>query len=101
MNEISIYSTPTFRFSFKTFNVSDLTDAVLTVKCDNITIHKYFSESFIEDDLLCWTLSQEESKTLTVDLTARAMCDWKVGTKRGRSKIRNYKVTETGVEEIL
>lgn len=101
MNEISIYSTPTIRFKFSTVTLQALTEAYLTVKCGAVTIQKPLSEAFIDDTYLCWTLTQEETKTLTVNLTAKVMCDWKVGTKRGRSLIAQYKITETGLEELM
>ena len=101
MNEISIYSTPTFRFRFRTFNVSDISNAWLTVKCGSVKIQKPLEESFIEDDMLCWTLTQEETKTLPENMAAKVMCDWLVGTRRGRSLIGTYKVTETGREEVM
>ena len=102
MAEISQYSTPTISFKFKTINPSDITWACFALKCGDTTINKSISDAVVGTDTLSFTLAQDDTKKLTVGLSARAMCGWMVGTTRGRSHIRTYEITEPafpGVQE--
>ena len=103
MREIIELTTPTIIIKFSTIDPANLTQAKLTIKTLGSTIiSRSIDTATIDEQELSWTLTQTETKQLTVGSAVRVMCDWKLqdGT-RGRSQIANYTVGEAGFKEVM
>lgn len=94
-------TTPTFQFTFNTIDISDISVAYLSIKqSTGYLIEK--TNPTIEDNKLCWTLTQEETLSLNPDRDCELVCDWKMndGT-RGRSEIVRFDVEDTIKNEVI
>lgn len=76
MNTIVVGTTPTIQFKFKTISPSDLAQARLTVKRNNmVIITKTLADATVGEDAIAWTLSQSE--TLLIGVGQRdIMLNW-------------------------
>ena len=108
------YTTPTIRFDFREIDVNDIVVAFLVVQQGGRTVierdlttativHTAVRDGTTGDNYISWTLTQEETKSLAKGSTdARVYCDWKLASGvRGRSKIGNEKVEDTGKQEVI
>lgn len=103
MNEIVRWTTPTVKITFQTIDVTEITQAYLTVRCNGSTITtKDITTMGTGEDFISWTLTQEETGKLTASTQVFICADWKLtdGT-RGRSKTGKYYVVEAGVDEEI
>lgn len=76
MTSIIIGTTPTITYTFHTVSVSDLTKAILTIKCAGaVILEKTLADATIGENSLSWTLTQQE----TLDIGTRSgkmMLNW-------------------------
>lgn len=99
------FTTPTFKFTFKKVDVSDIVEADLVVKqWDNTIVEKDFSSATVDtnENALLWTLTQAEAGLLLTGKRYAAMCDWLTsdGT-RGRSKVDEGSIENAGKNEVI
>lgn len=98
-------TTPTIIFKFDQINASDITKAYLFVKQDVKTkIERDLSTATInaEDNQLEWTITQEESLSLTIGAATYIGCDWLLNNEtRGRSKVLRCEVEPSGKNEVI
>ena len=64
-------TTPTIKYTFRTIKTSDITVAYLTIKSGEVTVEKDLTYAIVEDGALSWTLSQEETLSLSGKATFR------------------------------
>lgn len=81
-------TTPTFKYTFNTVDVSSITTAYLTIRVDNDQTHdieKDLTTATVDQTSISWTLTQTE--TLSFKDSISVMLNWKLadGT-RGASK---------------
>ncbi len=88
-------TTPTFKYTFKTVDVSKITTAFLSIK-SKTDLEKDLSDAVVGADYLAWTLTQEE--TLSLGDQISVMVNWKLqdGTRGASAKKqfimdKNYK----------
>ena len=76
MHTIVVGTTPTIQFKFKTILPSDIAQARLTVKRNNmVIITKTLTDATVGEDAMAWTLSQSE--TLLIGVGQRdIMLNW-------------------------
>ena len=76
MLNIIIGTTPTITYTFRTVSVSDLTKAILTIKCaGQVILEKTLADAVIGENSLSWTLTQQETLALSTR-TAKMMLNW-------------------------
>ena len=105
------YTTPTLKFEYSDVNVTDITDAILSLKQLNSTIierdlttatvvHETVGSTTV--NYISWTLTQLETSKLPKGTTVQIYCDWKLedGT-RGRSKVLSEPVEDTGKQAVI
>lgn len=96
------YTTPTLKFTFSAIDVSDITVAYLVIKQNERTIiERGLDSAVVDESSLSWTLSQEETGSLS-KANVNIYCDWKLrdGT-RGRSKVKTEGVINSGKSEVI
>lgn len=86
MTQIIIGTTPTITYTFRTVSVSELSKAILTIKCaGRVILEKTLADATVGEDSLSWTLTQQE----TLDIGTRSgkmMLNWKTASgTRGAS----------------
>ena len=94
-------TTPTLKYTFSVITTADLTDAYLTVKKGGaVVVTKDLTAATVEQKALSWTLTQEE--TLSVSGSAEIMLNWKAqdGT-RGASMPTGVKFIPNHIEEAI
>ena len=99
---ITIGTTPTITYTFKTVSPSDFRACILTIKCNGqILIEKTISDAEISTDSVSWTLSQSETLSLGTK-TAKMMCNWVTqdGT-RGASEITAIRGDTNHIPEVI
>lgn len=76
MTQIVIGTTPTITYTFHTVSISELSKAILTIKCTGqVILEKTLADATIGEDSLSWTLTQQE----TLDIGTRSgkmMLNW-------------------------
>lgn len=104
------YSTPTIQINFKTIDPSTISEAYLVFKkfgveslekdLTSATVHVGTQED--PGDWISWTLTQSETGAWLENTSLTAYCDWKLsdGT-RGRSHTKEFRVVETGKDEVI
>ena len=104
------YSTPTIQINFKTIDPSTITEAYLVFKrsgeesltkdISSATVHVGTQED--PGNWISWTLAQAETGAWLENTSLTAYCDWKLtdGT-RGRSHSKEFRVVETGIDEVI
>lgn len=61
MTKIIIGTTPTITYTFHTVSVSDLTKAILTIKCNGqVILEKTLADAVVGENSLSWTLTQQD-----------------------------------------
>ena len=107
--EIIRGTTPTLQYTFKDIEVTDISEAYLVLKQPgDISIEKTLSDGVIvpaeenAQGYLSFTLTQEDTLSLSKDREAVAVLDWKLqdGT-RGRSVKAYFKIGEPGKDEVI
>jgi len=109
-SEIVRFSTPTLQINFKTINPESIAEAYLVFKIDGTpgltkdltaaTVHVGTQQE--PGDWIAWTLTQAETGAWLENTSLTAYCDWKLsdGT-RGRSHTKEFRVVETGKDEVI
>ena len=109
-SEIARFSTPTIKIPFKTIAPESIAEAYLVLKLDGTpvltrdltTATRHTGTQQDPGDWISWTLTQAETGGFTEDTTVTAYCDWKlIDTTRGRSKVRDFRIVETGKDEVI
>ena len=95
-------TTPTIKYTFRIVNPSDIVTAVLTIKSrGTIAITKTLEDAIVGETDLSWTLTQEETLSLTAG-QARMMLNWVTsGGTRGASAETAINVEQNQVKEVL
>lgn len=96
-------TTPTIEYTFSTVPVADITAAVFTIKQNGLAVlEKTLAEATIGDDKISWTLTQEESLSLSITKTTKAYLDYVLtdGT-RGAGITQNVNIGEAGKNEVI
>ena len=76
---ISRGTTPTIQYNFKIIDPSTIVTAYLTIKQDGVLmIEKNLSEATVGDNFLNWTLTQEETLSLTEHMQVEYECRYKL-----------------------
>lgn len=96
-------TTPTIQFTYNDITVSDITVAILSMKQKKQTvIEKDLTEATVGQKSLSWTLTQEETLSLTPGQDVTIVCDWKLASGvRGRSKTFTTPAGEPGKDEVI
>lgn len=87
-------TTPIIQYRFKKNNVTDLTVAVLTIKQACKAIEKNLDTAIInaEDNIIGWTLTQEETLGFISEENAEVQLRWKIGDLAGASAIKRVSI---------
>ena len=95
-------TTPTIMYTFDKVAISDLTDAIFTIKMGNaIKIEKDMTEAVAGTKTLSWTLTQEECLTLS-GMTVSLMCNWLTAAGlRGASDEVVVNIRGNHIEEVI
>lgn len=99
---ITIGTTPTITYKYKTVSPSDFRACILTIKCNGqILIEKTLSDAEISTDSVSWTLTQAETLSLGTRV-AKMMCNWVTadGT-RGASEITTIRGDTNHIPEVI
>ena len=102
MTEIVIGTTPTIIYTFKIVDVSDITEAILTVKKQNkIIIRKGLESATVGKNSIAWDLTQEE--TLAIEAGgARMMLNWLTADGvRGASREEAVNGVNNHIREVM
>lgn len=67
-------TTPTLKYKFKIVEVSDITEAYLSIQNNNTMIEKTLEDAIVGTDFIAWTLSQ--SDTLALGNSITVMINW-------------------------
>lgn len=95
-------TTPTIKYTFEVINPSDIVTAVLTIKsCGIITITKTLEDATVGETDISWTLTQEETLSITTG-QARIMLNWVTNSStRGASEETAINIVQNQVQEVL
>lgn len=80
-------TTPTIQYTFKDVEVANISEAYLTIVANGqVVMEKDLNTATVGDDYLAWTLTQQE--TLSMTSTAYMMLNWLLvdGTRGASSK---------------
>ena len=105
MDTIIKGTTPTIQYIFPDVDVEDITVAFLTIRqagIDVITRDIHSAEVDIEESMISWTLTQEETLQLMPKGQATAYLDWKLadGTRSGGETV-TFSIAPTGKNEVI
>lgn len=76
MTQIIIGTTPTITYTFKTVSPTELSKAILTIKCaGQVILEKTLADAVVGENSLSWTLTQQETLSLGTR-TAKMMLNW-------------------------
>ena len=94
-------TTPTIKYTFKKIDVEDITTAYLTILISgNIKIEKDISTATIENKYISWTLTQEETLSMTSNKVT-CQLNWKLSNgTRGASK-KTPLLVESNTKEVV
>lgn len=96
-------TTPTIEYTFSTVPVANITTAIFTIKQNGqAVIEKTLADATIGEDKISWTLSQEDSLSLSLTKTTKAYLDYVLtdGT-RGAGITQNVNISEAGINEVI
>ena len=97
------YSTPTIQINFNTIDPATIAEAYLVFKRAGVVVlTKELTEATVDETWISWTLTQAETGAMLVNTSVTVCCDWKLndGT-RGRSHTKDFRIAETGVDEVI
>ena len=102
MAQIIRGTTPTIKFTYNDIEVGNITSAILTLKQGGSTvIEKDLTSAQTQDNMLVWTLTQEETLSLS-GKSVTIVCDWLLNTGvRGRSEVLTANVGEPAKDEVM
>lgn len=94
-------TTPTFKYVFKCVDVSDISEAYLTIEQGSLEIEKDLTQANVGDDYIAWTLTQSETLELQPG-NAAVMLNWKTETGlRGASKKTLLMIDQNLKDEVI
>ena len=95
-------TTPTITYTFCVVKVSELREAILTLKSHTSTLTKTLSDATVKDNALSWKLSQEETLSLKTNDSVGMMLNFVTqdGT-RGASDPVKITIKGNYVEEVI
>lgn len=96
-------TTPTFIFTFTTVDPTSITSAYFTIKqMGKIKVSKPLEEGLVGEQTLEWTITQEESLSLTAGKPCEIRCEYLINAEtRGSSKMKLCDVLPAGKEEVI
>lgn len=102
MTQIIIGTTPTITYNFKVVSVSDLTKAILTIKCNGqVILEKTLADAVVGEDSLSWTLTQQETLSIGTR-SGKMMLNWLTHSgKRGASEEITIAGIQNHVKEVI
>lgn len=103
MAEIIRGTTPTVIYSFDMIKPEDISVCYLLIKQrGHPVIEKTLGDSSLTDGKLSFTLTQEETLSLSTAYPAQIVLDWKTtGGVRGRSNIVDCAVRQAGKDAVI
>ena len=95
-------TTPTIKYTFKTVDVENITSAYMTIMMgDSVLIEKDLVEAAVDEDTIAWTLTQQETLSMTASKIT-IMLNWKlVDGTRGASARTTLFVEANAKEEVI
>ena len=96
-------TTPSIRWVLEEINTSEIVVAYMTIKQNGqIVIEKDLSDAIVGENLLLWTLTQEETLRLATKQYAYIMCNWRRGENiRGASPTLKVMILENQKPEVI
>ena len=92
------YIAGTFKYTFKTVDVSNITVAYLNIK-SKVDIEKDMTEAVIGENYIAWTLSQSETFSLGDQISV--MVNWKLqDVTRGASQKKHFLI-EVNYKDVV
>lgn len=95
-------TTPTIKYTFKHVNVEDITVAYMTIMMgQEVVVEKDLVQATVEEDALSWTLTQQETLSMT-GCRVSVMLNWKLsdGT-RGASARTTLFMESNDKDEVI
>ena len=101
MGNIIACTTPTIKFRFNKVDPAHITEAYMTVKeGDTVIMERDLSTATIEDNMISWTLTQEE--TCEFDKSISCQLNWLTDSgTRGASKKARIEISENLKNEVI
>ena len=104
MTKIIIGTTPTIKYKFKIVDVSEISEAILTIEDSKKQekLRKTLDTATVGTDYIEWTLTQEESLALGTGLSLTMMLNWLTadGT-RGTSAEESVIMANNHIREVI
>lgn len=104
MIKIIIGTTPTIKYTFKTVDPADFTEAIMTIKDSRKTekLRKTLDTATVGTDYVEWTLTQEETLSLGTGSALSMMLNWLTdGGVRGASTEEAVMAVNNHVREVM
>lgn len=95
-------TTPTIKYTFKRVDVSDITKAYMTIMMGSeVVLEKDLTQATVDEDSLAWTLTQQETLSMS-GCKVSVMLNWKLedGT-RGASARTTLFMERNDKEEVI
>lgn len=95
-------TTPTIKYTFKHVNVEDIVAAYMTIMMgQEVVVEKDLVQATVEEDALSWTLTQQETLSMT-GCRVSVMLNWKLsdGT-RGASARTTLFMESNDKDEVI
>ena len=104
MAKIIIGTTPTIKYKFKTVDVSEISEAILTIEDRRKTekLRKTLDTATVGTDSIEWTLTQKETLSLGTGVPLTMMLNWITadGT-RGASEEESVIMVNNHIREVI
>ncbi len=99
--DIIACTTPTIKYRFKKVDPAHITEAYLSIKKnDTVITERDLSTATIEDNMISWTLTQEE--TIEFDKSISCQLNWLTDSgTRGASKKARIEISENLKNEVI
>lgn len=94
-------TTPTFKYTFATVNVANISQAYLTIAKNGTTVlEKSLADATVGEDYISWTLTQAETLSLLPG-TAAVMLNWLTRDGTRGSSGNETLVIERNLKEVV
>lgn len=104
MIKIVIGTTPTIKYTFKTVDPADFSEAIMTIKDSRKQekLRKTLDEATVGTDYVEWTLTQEETLSLGTGSALSMMLNWLThGGTRGASAEEAVVAVNNHIREVI
>lgn len=99
MSNVIRATTPTIKYNFHVVSVSDIVKAYLTIKkAGAVTIEKSLEDATVGEDFLAWTLTQQETLSISAGSALMELNWLTAGGTRGASG-KNTVIFDTNLKE--